>query len=153
MTWALTLNSTWGVSLVDHGGLLVAANDYHQGASNQIMFSCNEGMDWQPFNFSDVSMTIFGVVTEPGEHTTIVRLAHAHIHPCVYTQHTHTLIHTHNICVYIYIYIYRYRYIDIDTFYRYFSNKYFSAFMLFLNACLYVYNIVSMARGNVHGWS
>ena len=65
VTWALTLRGSWGVSVLDHGGLLVAARDYHQDPSTELRYSCSEGMSWNSFNFSRVGMVVYGVVTEP----------------------------------------------------------------------------------------
>ena len=59
--------------MVDHGGLLVAARDYHQTPSTELRYSCNEGITWSSFTFATAGMTVFGVLTEPGEHTTTVR--------------------------------------------------------------------------------
>ena len=33
-------------------------------------YSCNEGMSWLNFTFTDTPTVIWGVVTEPGETTT-----------------------------------------------------------------------------------
>ena len=38
------------------------------------MYSCNEGLSWVNFTFTNVSTVIWGVVTEPGETTTEVTL-------------------------------------------------------------------------------
>ena len=73
VSWAQTLQGSWGVTVVDHGGLLVAANDYHHVPSTQLRYSCNEGISWNSFQFTDIGMTVYGVLTEPGEHTTTVR--------------------------------------------------------------------------------
>ena len=60
--------------MLDHGGLIVAAKDYHQGnRSSELMYSCDEGASWKSFTFSDTDIVIFGVITEPGETTTSVR--------------------------------------------------------------------------------
>lgn len=75
VNWSMTLQGSWGVTVADHGGLLVAARDYHQTASNELRYSCSEGLSWNSFIFSSTSMTVYGVVTEPGEHTTTVRSA------------------------------------------------------------------------------
>ena len=61
--------------MADHGGLIVAAKDYHTDPSQSLKYSCNEGASWQDFEFSVDTMTIYGLITEPGEHTTIVRYA------------------------------------------------------------------------------
>ena len=60
--------------MLDHGGLIVAAKDYNQGdRSSVLMYSCDEGTSWKSFSFSDTDIIIFGVITEPGETTTVVR--------------------------------------------------------------------------------
>lgn len=69
-----TLESSWGVSVLDHGGLLVAARDYHQDPSNIVMYSCNEGGSWSSYQFFNQTLTVYGVITEPGETTTVVNL-------------------------------------------------------------------------------
>ena len=73
MSWTLTLRESWGISVLDHGGMLVAAKDYHNVSSRELRYSCNEGQSWTSFNFSPVPMTVYGVITEPGEYTTTVR--------------------------------------------------------------------------------
>ena len=44
-----------GVNVADHGGLMVAAKDYHQEESRVLKYSCNEGQDWFDFEFIAVS--------------------------------------------------------------------------------------------------
>ena len=55
VTWEETLAGSWGVNVADHGGLMVAARDYHQQRSTELMYSCNEGYTWSSFTFSPVS--------------------------------------------------------------------------------------------------
>ena len=65
------------MSVLDHGGLLVAAQDYHafiDSPSSVLSYSCDEGTTWTNFTFSDKNTIVFGVITEPGETTTVVRL-------------------------------------------------------------------------------
>ena len=73
VSWAQTLTGSYGVTVVDHGGLLVAADDYHQEASTLLKYSCDEGLNWRDYAYTTTPMTIFGVITEPGEETTTVR--------------------------------------------------------------------------------
>ena len=73
VSWAQTLTGSYGVTVVDHGGLLVAADDYHQEASSSLQYSCNEGLSWSTYTFTTTAMTVYGVITEPGEETTTVR--------------------------------------------------------------------------------
>ena len=61
---------------MDHGGLIVAAQDYHQFSSSPskaLKYSCDEGNSWTSFTFSAQNTVVFGVITEPGETTTVVR--------------------------------------------------------------------------------
>ncbi|KAM8927924.1 sortilin-related receptor [Pelodytes ibericus] len=56
---------TWG----DHGGILVAIA---QGVeTNQLKYSTNEGETWKIFNFSSNPLVVYGLLTEPGEKSTI----------------------------------------------------------------------------------
>ena len=74
MVFVQSLQSTWGVTVLDHGGLIVAAKDYHQqDRSSVLKYSCNEGASWNSYTYSNADITIFGVITEPGETTASVR--------------------------------------------------------------------------------
>ena len=73
-TWNETLEGSWGVAVVDQGGLMVAVPDYHRTSSRELLYSCDEGISWTPFTFKPSgNMTVFGVITEPGQSTTVVR--------------------------------------------------------------------------------
>ena len=65
------------MSVLDHGGLIVAARDYHNGAdeSRTLMYTCNEGSSWSQLTFTNENVRVFAVITEPGETSTVVRLA------------------------------------------------------------------------------
>ena len=73
VSWAQTLTGSYGVTVVDHGGLLVAADDYHKEPSNVLKYSCDEGLSWNNYPYVTTAMTVYGVITEPGEETTTVR--------------------------------------------------------------------------------
>ena len=73
VSWAQTLTGSYGVTVVDHGGLLVAADDYHKEPSHVLKYSCDEGLTWSSYSYVTTDMTIYGVITEPGEETTTVR--------------------------------------------------------------------------------
>ena len=73
VSWEQTLQGSWGVTVADHGGLLVAVRDYHHQPSTELKYTCNEGQTWTGFIYSSVNMTVYGVITEPGEYTTTVR--------------------------------------------------------------------------------
>ncbi|NWH80072.1 SORL protein, partial [Piaya cayana] len=56
---------TWG----DHGGILVAIA---QGTeTDQLKYSTNEGETWKTFTFSEKPVFVYGLLTEPGEKSTI----------------------------------------------------------------------------------
>uniref|UniRef100_A0A8C3NJ67 Sortilin-related receptor n=1 Tax=Geospiza parvula TaxID=87175 RepID=A0A8C3NJ67_GEOPR len=56
---------TWG----DHGGILVAIA---QGTeTDQLKYSTNEGETWKVFTFSEKPVFVYGLLTEPGEKSTI----------------------------------------------------------------------------------
>jgi hypothetical protein len=74
ITWEQTLAGSWGVNLADHGGLMVAARDYHEEESMELKYSCDEGYSWTDFQFINQTITVFGVITEPGHHTTVASL-------------------------------------------------------------------------------
>lgn len=44
-----------------------------QELSSELKFSCDEGSNWNTYVFNADNMIVFGVITEPGEHTTVVR--------------------------------------------------------------------------------
>ena len=73
VSWSQTLPGSWGVTVLDHGGLLVAADDYHKLPSKVLKYSCDEGLSWNDFTYTSTNMTVYGVITEPGEETTTVR--------------------------------------------------------------------------------
>lgn len=74
MLFVQALTSSWEVAVLDHGGLIVAAKDYYQGSRSSVLkYSCDEGASWKSFTFSDTDTVVFGVITEPGETTTVVR--------------------------------------------------------------------------------
>ena len=62
INWEQTLRDSWGVGVADHGGLLVAAKDYHQrDRSSVLKYSCDEGFTWNEFHFSSVSLRVIFV--------------------------------------------------------------------------------------------
>ena len=55
----------------DHGGILVAAKYYKtEGATNELLYSTNEGIDWKPLKFYEKLLKVYGLLTEPGENST-----------------------------------------------------------------------------------
>ena len=56
VTWHETLSGSYGANVLDYGGIIVAVNDYHQVSSTVLKYSCNEGLSWNSFTFTDVSL-------------------------------------------------------------------------------------------------
>ncbi|XP_069038470.1 sortilin-related receptor [Lepisosteus oculatus] len=56
---------SWG----DHGGILVAIAQ--GGPTTHLKFSTNEGETWKEFAFSQSSVVVYGLLTEPGEKSTL----------------------------------------------------------------------------------
>ncbi|KAJ6653954.1 hypothetical protein lerEdw1_007586 [Lerista edwardsae] len=56
---------SWG----DHGGIIMAVS---QGSeTSQLKYSTNEGETWKTFTFSEKPVFVYGLLTEPGEKSTI----------------------------------------------------------------------------------
>uniref|UniRef100_S4RF15 Sortilin related receptor 1 n=1 Tax=Petromyzon marinus TaxID=7757 RepID=S4RF15_PETMA len=55
----------WG----DHGGILVAVSQ--EGLTGMLKFSTDEGQTWRDFQFSTENITVYGLMTEPGEKSAV----------------------------------------------------------------------------------
>ena len=66
VSWEQTLAGSWGVNVADHGGLMVAAKDYHQEPSTVLKYSCNEGYNWSDFTFIGVSLEYSSGIPKSG---------------------------------------------------------------------------------------
>lgn len=56
----------------DHGGVVVAVKYFKSNAeTNKIMYSTDEGENWKDHEFINEDLRIYGLMTEPGENTTI----------------------------------------------------------------------------------
>ena len=56
VTWHETLSGSYGVNVLDHGGIIVAVDDYHNVPSAQLKYSCDEGISWNNYEFSNVRL-------------------------------------------------------------------------------------------------
>lgn len=66
------LNDYFLFNMGDHGGVVVAVRYFRlHGQTRQLLFSTDEGERWQNVTFSDDDLRIYGLMTEPGENTTI----------------------------------------------------------------------------------
>jgi hypothetical protein len=73
-TWDMVLDDEHYYNYGDHGGIMVAVLKYHvrsRVSTNYLLFSCDEGLTWKRKNFSDSDIKVYGVITEPGEQTTV----------------------------------------------------------------------------------
>ncbi|XP_069750812.1 sortilin-related receptor isoform X2 [Narcine bancroftii] len=67
--WREALKGPHYYSWADHGGILLAIP---QGSStNQVKYSTNEGETWKFVNFTQKNIVVYGLLTEPGEKSTI----------------------------------------------------------------------------------
>lgn len=56
----------------DHGGILIAVKYFKtRGETRYIMFSTDEGEKWVEQTFHDEDLKLYGLMTEPGENTTV----------------------------------------------------------------------------------
>ncbi|XP_053408510.1 sortilin-related receptor-like isoform X2 [Mercenaria mercenaria] len=68
-TWHQVLDGVHYFALADHGGIILAVKQYEP--TNQIVYSTDEGETWHVYNFTRNAIRIHGVLTEPGEKTTV----------------------------------------------------------------------------------
>ncbi|XP_039293247.1 sortilin-related receptor-like [Nilaparvata lugens] len=75
LTWHHVLNEYHLFNMGDHGGVITAvrSNKFARASpSNKLLFSTDEGENWKSLAFNeDESLHIYGLMTEPGENTTI----------------------------------------------------------------------------------
>lgn len=56
----------------DHGGVLVAVKYFKtRGETRDISYSIDEGETWQTLEFNEKMLRVYGLMTEPGENTTV----------------------------------------------------------------------------------
>lgn len=56
----------------DHGGVLVAVKYFRsQGETRDLLYSTDEGENWYRHSFHAEDLRIYGLMTEPGENTTV----------------------------------------------------------------------------------
>lgn len=72
LTWHHVLKDYYLFNFGDHGGILVAVKYFKSnGETGQILYSTDEGENWYSHQFSFDDLRIYGLMTEPGENTTI----------------------------------------------------------------------------------
>ncbi|XP_078282958.1 sortilin-related receptor isoform X2 [Rhinoraja longicauda] len=70
--WREALKGSYFYSWADHGGILMAV--LWLSPTNHVKYSTNEGETWKVITFSEENIIIFGLITEPGEKSTIFTL-------------------------------------------------------------------------------
>ncbi|BET01296.1 Low-density lipoprotein receptor repeat class B [Nesidiocoris tenuis] len=75
LSWHHVLRENYIFNIGDHGGILTAVRMFKSaGETFQVLYSFDEGVSWEAFNFADSPMRIYGLMTEPGENTTVFTL-------------------------------------------------------------------------------
>ncbi|XP_047534155.1 sortilin-related receptor-like isoform X1 [Vanessa atalanta] len=71
LTWKRILKDYYFFNYGDHGGVLVAVKYFKsRGETRRILYSTNEGLEWNSYEFNSDDLRIYGLMTEPGENTT-----------------------------------------------------------------------------------
>ncbi|CAL7939536.1 unnamed protein product [Xylocopa violacea] len=72
LTWKQVLKDYYFFNMGDHGGLLVAVKYFKsRGETRDITFSVDEGETWLSYQFNEKMLRVYGLMTEPGENTTV----------------------------------------------------------------------------------
>lgn len=72
LTWKQVLKDYYLFNMGDHGGLLVAVKYFKsRGETRDISYSTDEGETWQTYGFNEKMLRVYGLMTEPGENTTV----------------------------------------------------------------------------------
>ena len=72
LSWHQVLRGNYYYNLGDHGGVIVAVKYFKtEGATNILEYSTDEGLTWHQHQFHEEKLRIFGLITEPGENTTV----------------------------------------------------------------------------------
>jgi len=72
LSWRQVLQGNYYYNIGDHGGVLVAVKYFKtEGYTNELLYSTDEGLNWKTHQFYPTPMRIFGLITEPGENTTV----------------------------------------------------------------------------------
>lgn len=72
LSWHQVLQGNYYYNIGDHGGVIVAVKYFKtEGDTNTLLYSTDEGLTWQKHKFYPNPIRIFGLITEPGENTTV----------------------------------------------------------------------------------
>ncbi|XP_014221695.1 sortilin-related receptor-like [Trichogramma pretiosum] len=72
MTWKQVRQDYYFFNMGDHGGVLVAVKYFKtRGETRDLSYSIDEGETWQTIEFNEKMLRVYGLMTEPGENTTV----------------------------------------------------------------------------------
>ncbi|XP_023246072.1 sortilin-related receptor isoform X2 [Copidosoma floridanum] len=72
LTWKQVLQDYYFFNMGDHGGVLVAVKYFKtRGETKDILYSTDEGETWPSLEFNEKMLKVYGLMTEPGENTTV----------------------------------------------------------------------------------
>ncbi|XP_043284191.1 sortilin-related receptor-like isoform X2 [Venturia canescens] len=72
LTWKMVLKDFYFFNMGDHGGVLVAVKYFKsRGETQELLYSTDEGKSWKTYKFHDEMLRVYGLMTEPGENTTV----------------------------------------------------------------------------------
>ncbi|XP_055389216.1 sortilin-related receptor-like [Condylostylus longicornis] len=75
LTWSQILKTYHFFNFGDHGGILVAVKYYKsKGETREILYTTDEGENWERYSFHEEDLKIYGLMTEPNSNTTIFTL-------------------------------------------------------------------------------
>ncbi|XP_025834721.1 sortilin-related receptor-like isoform X2 [Agrilus planipennis] len=74
-TWRQVLKELYFFNMGDHGGVLTAVKYYKNwGETRVVLYSTDEGENWSEAPFSEHNLRLYGLMTEPGENSTVFTL-------------------------------------------------------------------------------
>lgn len=69
------LRENYLFNIGDHGGIITAVKGFKTaGETNEIHYSLDEGETWNAHVFVEENIRVYGLMTEPGENTTVFTL-------------------------------------------------------------------------------
>ncbi|XP_055841442.1 sortilin-related receptor-like [Episyrphus balteatus] len=75
LTWKQVLKGYHFFNFGDHGGILVAVKYFKsKGETKKILYSTDEGENWQSYTFHSKDLKVYGLMTEPNSNSTIFTL-------------------------------------------------------------------------------
>ncbi|KAM7158173.1 VPS10 domain-containing receptor SorCS2 [Molossus nigricans] len=72
-TWRQVFEEEHHILYLDHGGVIVAIKD-SSIPLKILKFSTDEGLTWSTYNFTDTSVFVDGLLSEPGEETLVITI-------------------------------------------------------------------------------